>query len=112
MRPDASALSIHLTRHILQLQCRQLDKTTADVGDAVKSSSQHNEQIKMDAVDAGDAFDRLGGGPSSYSACASPQALDDMATYVDDVESLTSDFYVGFSFYVDCRVVGLGLSFR
>ncbi len=65
----------------------------------------------MDAVDAGDAFDRLGGGPSSYSACASPQALDDMATYVDDVESLTSDFYVGFSFYVDCRVVGLGLSF-
>ena len=61
--PDLSSRSIHLTMHVLQLVCRQLDReTTLDAAEYVYSS-QHSGQTKPEAhrddmVSEARAFDK------------------------------------------------------
>jgi hypothetical protein len=50
--PDDSSLSIHPTRHLLQLRWEHTDRAMVAVREAFKSSSQHSGHIEMD----GEAF--------------------------------------------------------
>ena len=64
-RPVSSSLSIHLARHILQLLCMQLDRTTSDEHPS-KHSGQILESAASGAASVVEAFLRPGDGLTSH----------------------------------------------